>query len=169
MQITGTWRQSVFVYRTHTSLCTIGVNHLHTLSRSQRLLIEHSIPTSINYLFDNLTSEYDDVMVGSLNIRKTVNNVKRELTRYLKTIIFKNNDSQMRKEITLSINNKLNVIKQSGWLIDYLVVCNDDNNTLEDLNNETLNISVLIVPTKAIRQIYLKINLFKNTISITET
>jgi hypothetical protein len=94
-------------------------------------------------------------------------NVAR-LVNYLRTIfatvgygfLFEPNDTTTRKQLANIISSSLNNLVALRGLYDYLVVCDDSNNTPDRIAQNQLYVDVAIEPMKDVEFIYIPIALF---------
>jgi Phage tail sheath C-terminal domain len=94
-------------------------------------------------------------------------NVAR-LVNYLRTIfahvgygfLFEPNDTPTRKQIANIISSSLNNLVALRGLYDYLVVCDDSNNTPDRIAQNQLYVDVAIEPMKDVEFVYIPIALY---------
>lgn len=63
------------------------------------------------------------------------------------------NDDGTRRQVTVITDNYMRTIKARGGVYNWLTVCNDTNNSLQDVQNETLNVWLLVQIVKAVEYI----------------
>ena len=102
----------------------------------------------------NMASSFNRVNVVSL-----FNGLERSLGKMSKYALFEFNDTYTQNYITSLIKPALAQYKASREIQDYLVICNETNNTDYVVSNNQFIIDVLIKPTYAIDFIHLR---FKN-------
>jgi phage tail sheath protein FI len=98
--------------------------------------------------------------------RDRVNVVRLE--NYLRTIfqsiangyLFEPNDSITRKSIAAAIAGSLNTILAHRGLYDFLVVCDESNNTTDTIANSQLWVDVAIEPMRGVEFIYIPIGIY---------
>jgi len=99
-------------------------------------------------------------------------NVAR-LTNYLRVIfqatangfLFEPNDKITRDQIKQAIESVCNDLIAKRGIYDYLVVCDDTNNTPDRIDRNELYVDVAIEPVKSVEFIYIPVRL-RNTGSI---
>ena len=79
-----------------------------------------------------------------------------------KTFIFEPNDQITRNEISNAISNLLNDLVAKRGVYDYLVVCDESNNTPARIDRNELYVDIAIEPVKAVEFIYIPVRI-KNT------
>lgn len=89
----------------------------------------------------------------SLNVRLLLVVIEPAIKEALDDFLFELNDATTRGIIRSRINAYLNNILSRRGITDFRVVCDDTNNTAEDISNNRLNVWVFIKPTKPIEEI----------------
>ena len=97
-----------------------------------------------------------------INVARLIAYIRYQLERITKPLIFEPNDRITRNEAKQSVESLLNDILASRGLYDYLVVCDESNNTPERIDRNELHIDIAIEPTKAVEFIYIPVRI-KNT------
>lgn len=145
-------------------------------SDNKDLLCYHSINHVLKnyednefYLFDILMYYDDDVLTKRLNIRRTLNHFKYNLRTLLKPYIYEFNSYPLRSEITSTINLMIGGMIDGGGLYGGQAVCDGTNNNDATIGQNELHIQILVQPTQVIRQIYIEINIEKQSMNITES
>jgi hypothetical protein len=107
-----------------------------------------------------------ETKAGTSTARNRVNVVRLE--NYLRTIfksvsngyLFEPNDQVTRKSIATQIETALNDILSKRGLYDFLVVCDNSNNTASTIANNQLYVDVAIEPARDVEFIYIPIALY---------
>jgi hypothetical protein len=97
-----------------------------------------------------------------INVARLVIYLRRQLSVLAKPYIFEPNDKQTRDEIKGAVESLLLELVGQRALYDFLVVCDESNNTPSRIDRNELWIDVAIEPVKAIEFIYIPLRL-KNT------
>ena len=97
-----------------------------------------------------------------INVARLVAYIRYQLERITKPLIFEPNDRITRNEAKQAVESLMNDILASRGLYDYLVVCDESNNTPERIDRNELHIDIAIEPTKAVEFIYIPVRI-KNT------
>ena len=103
---------------------------------------------------------------GTSTARNRINVVRLE--NYLRTIfksvangfLFEPNDQVTRKSIATQIEGALNDILSKRGIYDFLVVCDNTNNTSSTIANNELYVDVAIEPARDVEFIYIPIALY---------
>ena len=97
-----------------------------------------------------------------INVARLVIYLRRQLSVLAKPYIFEPNDKQTRDEIKGAVESLLLELVGQRALYDFLVVCDESNNTPSRIDRNELWIDIAIEPVKAIEFIYIPLRL-KNT------
>jgi hypothetical protein len=97
-----------------------------------------------------------------INVARLVIYLRRQLSLLAKPYIFEPNDKITRDEIKAAVESLLLELVGQRALYDYLVVCDESNNTPARIDRNELWIDIAIEPVKAIEFIYIPLRL-KNT------
>ena len=82
-----------------------------------------------------------------------------------KPFVFEPNDKLTRDEVKGVVESLMNDLVAKRGLYDYLVVCDETNNTSDRIDRNELYIDVAVEPVKAVEFIYIPVRI-QNTGSI---
>lgn len=97
-----------------------------------------------------------------INVARLVCYLRRQLNALAKPYIFEPNDKITRDEIKQSVEGLLLELVGQRALYDFLVVCDESNNTPTRIDRNELHIDIAIEPVKSVEFIYIPLRL-KNT------
>jgi phage tail sheath protein FI len=97
-----------------------------------------------------------------INVARLVIYLRSQLNKLAKPYIFEPNDKITRDEIKLAVDSLLLELVGQRALYDFLVVCDESNNTPARIDRNELYIDIAIEPVKAVEFIYIPLRL-KNT------
>lgn len=106
-----------------------------------------------------LTPEGENDALSRVNVARLSCYIKREIELMSEQFIYRLNTPSTRLDFTGMVNNFLAEIVQLEGLSDFLVVCDESNNTLDRINRNEMWMDIAIVPTKSINFIYVPIRL----------
>ena len=112
--------------------------------------------------FGNKSRASTSSAIDRVNVSRLVSYMRRQLDLMAKPFIFEPNDELTRNEIKGVIESFCNELMAKRALNDYLVVCDDSNNTAVRIDRNELYVDVAIEPVKALEFIYIPVRL-KNT------
>jgi len=94
-----------------------------------------------------------------VNVARLVNYIRTILSGIANQFIFEPNDKITRDQIKTAIESLLNDLVAKRGVYDYLVVCDDTNNTGDRIARNELYVDIAIEPMKAVEFIYIPIRL----------
>jgi len=112
--------------------------------------------------FGNKTTQIATTSLDRINVARLVVFIRARLEEIGKQFLFEPNDQITRDEVKNAVNSlMINLVAKRG-IYDYLVLCDDTNNTPARIDANELWVDIAIEPTKAVEFIYIPIRL-KNT------
>ena len=100
-----------------------------------------------------------------INVARLVAFVRDQVESIAKGFIFEPNDKLTRDEIKNQIEGLMNDLIAKRGIYDYLVVCDESNNTAARIDRNELYVDIAIEPVKAVEYVYIPVRI-KNTGSI---
>ena len=97
-----------------------------------------------------------------VNVARLVVYLRRQLNALAKPYIFEPNDKVTRDEIKQQVESLMLELVGQRALYDFLVVCDESNNTPSRIDRNQLYVDIAIEPVKAVEFIYIPLRL-KNT------
>lgn len=97
-----------------------------------------------------------------INVARLIVYMRTQLDKIVKPFLFEPNDKITRDEVKGVVDSFCNDLIAKRALYDYLVVCDESNNTPDRIDRNELYIDIAIEPVKAIEFIYIPIRI-KNT------
>jgi len=112
--------------------------------------------------FGNLTKTSSSSALDRINVSRLTVYLRSQLDAIAKPFIFEPNDSLTRNEIKGAIESFLLELVGQRALYDFLVVCDDTNNTPTRIDRNELYVDIAIEPVKSVEFIYIPLRI-KNT------
>jgi len=84
-----------------------------------------------------------------VNVRLLLNLLKTATSEFVENFTFDLSTEDLWNEILLGLTPYYNNIEGRNGLYEYQIICDESNNSAEDLDNYRLNVDVYIKPTKA--------------------
>jgi len=112
--------------------------------------------------FGNLTMTTSGSALDRINVSRLAVYLRNQLDAIAKPFIFEPNDELTRNEIKQAIESFLLELVGQRALFDFLVVCDDTNNTSTRIDKGELYVDIAIEPVKSVEFIYIPLRL-KNT------
>jgi hypothetical protein len=112
--------------------------------------------------FGNYTRSSGSSSLDRINVSRLVAYLRRQLDILSRPFLFEPNDRTTRNEIKNAIDSLMLELVGQRALYDYIVVCDEINNTKARIDRSELWVDVAIEPVKAVEFIYIPLRL-KNT------
>jgi len=112
--------------------------------------------------FGNLTKTSNSSSLDRINVSRLTVYLRSQLDKIAKPFIFEPNDSLTRNEIKGAIESFLLELVGQRALYDFLVVCDESNNTATRIDRNELYVDIAIEPVKSVEFIYIPLRI-KNT------
>ena len=112
--------------------------------------------------FGQYTRAKNASSLDRINVARLVAYLRRQMTLLAKPFMFEPNDKITRDEIKQATESLLLELVGQRALYDFLVVCDETNNTASRIDRNELYVDVAIEPVKAVEFIYIPLRL-KNT------
>ena len=97
-----------------------------------------------------------------INVSRLVSYIRSQVDSLAKMFLFEPNDKLTRDELKGSIEKIMNDLIAKRGLYDYLVVCDESNNTPGRIDRSELYVDIAIEPVKAVEFIFIPVRI-KNT------
>ena len=112
--------------------------------------------------YGNKTRAASTSSLDRINISRLTAFLRRQLQNIATGFVFEPNDKITRDELKQQIEQTLNDLVAKRGVFDYLVVCDETNNTSDRIDRNELYVDVAIEPVKSAEFIFIPIRL-KNT------
>ena len=100
-----------------------------------------------------------------INVSRLTAYIRERLAVITKPFVFEPNDKLTRDEVKQVVEQLMNDLVAKRGLYDYVVVCDETNNTNDRIDRNELYIDIAIEPVKAVEYIYIPVRI-QNTGSI---
>ena len=108
------------------------------------------------------TRARNDSALDRINVARLICYLRRQLNVLARPFLFEPNDAQTRREIKASAESLMLELVGQRALYDFIVVCDESNNTPARIDRSELYMDIAIEPVKAVEMIYIPLRL-KNT------
>ena len=112
--------------------------------------------------FGNLTKVSGSSALDRINVSRLAVYLRTQLDALAKPFIFEPNDELTRNEIKQAVESFMLELVGQRALFDFLVVCDDTNNTPTRVDRNELYVDIAIEPVKSVEFIYIPLRI-KNT------
>jgi hypothetical protein len=110
--------------------------------------------------YGNKSSFASNSALDRINVARLVAYIRRQLTIAARPFVFEPNDALTRQEISGVVETLMVDLVAKRGLYDYLVVCDESNNTPARIDRNELWVDVAIEPVKAVEFIYIPVRVF---------
>jgi len=108
-------------------------------------------------VFGQKTSYNVASALDRINVVRLLNKMKRDIRKASMSFLFELNDRITRETIKAMIDDYLSDILQRRGLYDYVVQCDEQNNTAVRIDRNELWVDIAVKPAKAVEFIYIPI------------
>jgi hypothetical protein len=112
--------------------------------------------------YGQLTRARSASSLDRINVARLVCYLRRQLDILARPFLFEPNDAQTRREIKAAAESLMTELVGQRALYDFIVVCDETNNTPARIDRSELYMDIAIEPVKAVEFIYIPLRL-KNT------
>ena len=109
--------------------------------------------------YGNKTSYNSSSALDRINVARLVAYIRRQLTLAARPFVFEPNDAITRQQIQGVIQSLFVDLVAKRGVYDFLVVCDDSNNTPARIDRNELWVDVAIEPVKAVEFIYIPVRI----------
>ena len=155
-------------YNNFAKLFTKGTYDQDELSKNGINQIIYDYSNDYWILFEFLTNTQLDLIVKEANVRRMIIYIKQFLQRVLKGNYFEFNNTNTRNITIYKIQFLFEELKKNGGLYDYLLTCDETNNTPERINSNEFVLDIRLQPNRVIKHIIVNIVNYDLGINIQE-
>ena len=120
-----------------------------------------------NYVFFSQNTLQQNVSaLESINVKRMVLDIKRQIVEIGNRILFEQNTPELRARFVKEASAVLANVQLSQGIEQFLVICDQRNNTAEDVNSNRMNAQVRVLPTRAIEYIVMDFVVLPSGVSL---
>jgi hypothetical protein len=127
-----------------------------------------SLPGSGPVLFGDKTALASPSAFDRINVRRLFLNVEKRARALAESVLFEQNDTTTRSGFASSIGSYLSEIQARRGVIDYLVVCDESNNTPEVIDRNEFVAELYLKPTRSINYVTVTVTATRTGVSFAE-
>jgi len=109
--------------------------------------------------YGNKTSYNSSSALDRTNVARLVAYIRRQLTLAARPFVFEPNDSLTRQQIAGVVQSLMIDLVAKRGIYDYLVICDESNNTPSRIDRNELWVDVAVEPVKAAEFIYIPVRI----------
>jgi hypothetical protein len=107
-----------------------------------------------NYVFfSQNTLQQAESALESINVKRMILEVKRQIVAIGNRLIFEQNTPALRTRFVSEASLVLATVKLQQGIEQFAVICDERNNSAEDVNSNRMNAQIRVLPTRAIEYV----------------
>lgn len=127
-----------------------------------------SFPGSGVTLFGDKTALASPSAFDRINVRRLFLNIEKRVEGLAKQVLFEQNDEITRSSFSSAVNSYMAEIQARRGVTDFLVVCDESNNTPDVIDRNEFVAEVYIKPTRSINYVTVTFTATKTGVSFAE-
>lgn len=127
-----------------------------------------SFPGSGVTLFGDKTALASPSAFDRINVRRLFLNVQKRAEGLAKQVLFEQNDETTRASFASALNSYMSEVQARRGVTDFLVVCDESNNTPDVIDRNEFVAEIYIKPTRSINYITVTLTATKTGVSFAE-
>jgi hypothetical protein len=118
-----------------------------------------------NVMWGQKTAQRKASALDRINVRRLLLYVENSVEPSLLPFVFELNTEATRSRAFAIVNSFMSTVRSAGGVTDYQVVVDETNNTAQVIDNNQLNVSIFVQPTKVIEFIELTVIITRTGVS----
>lgn len=127
-----------------------------------------SLPGTGITLFGDKTALASTSAFDRINVRRLFLNIERRVERLASGVLFEQNDVLTRSSFASAVNSYLSEVQAKRGVTDFLVVCDETNNTPDVIDRNEFVAEIFIKPTRSINYITITFTAAKTGVAFSE-
>ena len=127
-----------------------------------------AFPGSGPVLFGDKTALASPSAFDRINVRRLFLNVEKRAKGLAEAVLFEQNDTTTRAGFAASMGSYLAEVQARRGITDFLVVCDDSNNTPEVIDRNEFVAELYLKPTRAINFVTVTVTATRTGVSFSE-
>ena len=127
-----------------------------------------SFPGAGPILFGDKTALASPSAFDRINVRRLFLNIEKRARQLAEGVLFEQNDTITRSSFNAALSGYLSEIQARRGVTDYLVVCDDTNNTAEIIDRNEFVAEIFVKPTRSINYVTVTVTATKTGVSFAE-
>ena len=119
-------------------------------------------------LFGDKTALASPSAFDRINVRRLFLNIEKRARVLAEGVLFEQNDSITRASFNAALSGYLSEVQARRGVTDYLVVCDDTNNTPEVIDRNEFVAEIFVKPTRSINYVTVTVTATKTGVSFAE-
>ena len=127
-----------------------------------------SFPGAGPILFGDKTALASPSAFDRINVRRLFLNIEKRARVLAEGVLFEQNDTITRSSFNAALSGYLSEVQARRGVTDYLVVCDDTNNTAEVIDRNEFVAEIFVKPTRSINYVTVTVTATKTGVSFSE-
>jgi len=127
-----------------------------------------AFPGSGPVLFGDKTALASPSAFDRINVRRLFLNIEKRVKQLAEGVLFEQNDEITRSGFNAALSGYLSEIQARRGVTDFLVVCDDSNNTAEVIDRNEFVAEIFVKPTRSINYVTVTVTATKSGVSFSE-
>jgi len=120
-----------------------------------------------NYVFfSQNTLQQAESALESINVKRMLLEIKRQIVAIGNRLLFEQNTPALRTRFVNEAALVLATVQAQQGIEQFAIICDDRNNTAEDVNSNRMNAQIRVLPTRAIEYIVMDFVVLPSGVSI---
>ena len=119
-------------------------------------------------LFGDKTALASPSAFDRINVRRLFLNIEKRARALAEGVLFEQNDNITRASFNAALSGYLSEVQARRGVTDYLVVCDDTNNTAEIIDRNEFVAEIFVKPTRSINYVTVTVTATKTGVSFSE-
>ena len=127
-----------------------------------------AFPGSGPILFGDKTALASPSAFDRINVRRLFLNIEKRARQLAEGVLFEQNDDITRSSFNAALSSYMSEIQARRGVTDYLVVCDETNNTAEVIDRNEFVAEIFVKPTRSINYVTVTVTATKTGVSFSE-
>ncbi len=127
-----------------------------------------SLPGTGITLFGDKTALSSTSAFDRINVRRLFLNIEKRVERLASGVLFEQNDILTRSSFASAVNSYLSEVQAKRGVTDFLVVCDETNNTPDVIDRNEFVAEIFVKPTRSINYISITFTAAKTGVAFSE-
>ena len=127
-----------------------------------------AFPGSGPILFGDKTALASPSAFDRINVRRLFLNIEKRARVLAEGVLFEQNDAITRASFNAALSGYLSEVQARRGVTDYLVVCDETNNTGEVIDRNEFVAEIFVKPTRSINYVTVTVTATKTGVSFSE-
>ena len=127
-----------------------------------------AFPGSGPILFGDKTALASPSAFDRINVRRLFLNIEKRARSLAEGVLFEQNDAVTRSSFNAALSGYLSEVQSRRGVTDYLVVCDETNNTAEVIDRNEFVAEIFVKPTRSINYVTVTVTATKTGVTFSE-